>query len=658
MDSFSVQEQEQIKRFEQLRKLLQMIMMSHIRPIIVFFVITLAACLAWFYISARRSSSHYEANVVLHYVNTDKGGKTLPPKFTLALLNRYDIRQRFLMEYRKKYGFGARCSIAVEEIRDKKRGTTEGFKISVKAVDERSAVRIANDFADFCVETYSAECAAALQVQLDELNKKKERALIERERLKTQKRELAGGVGDPKGMLRQLERSVETNRRLLMDERMLLDSLEKSYRELEAEMRAFNPALISCEKELRRLLAERKKLADELERLRDVYTDDNDTKMGRPIERLKQKEAELRRFLAERKLTEADIDRLDAALELHGRMEKLRLTIVQKRNRVRMLEAAVRSDEAKIAHLRDIMPQIEILDERQRTYDESLARFQASISDIRSRLVKDGIRIGERAESAAKIKPLGSKKVVMCIILAILLTGVMAALIVMRDFLFGRVTSDKDLILLPGIRYLGALPTRDMMFESKNQEQIAFNTIYHAFMNSGFKHQVVLVNALPGGKIMQELFDAFERNHAMSGKRTLCIDVVLADTFDYDMPGAEDMGIIVHSGSKGVMPVITKKFLSPSEIELLKNDLLTLRNSYDLILIRHSASMRHDRMFVEQIMPLCDSLIIAAGLNKTTRKHLRRLTALSSKSDLPIMTILSDSSTGTAGKHNNLEVGK
>ena len=187
MDSFSAQEQEQIKKFEQLRKLLQMIMMSHIRMIVVFFVITLAACLAWFYISARRSSSHYEANVVLHYVNSDRGNKTLPPKFTLALLNRHDIRQRFLMEYRMKYGFEARCSINVEAISDKKRGTIEGFKISVKAIDEKSAVRIANDFAEYCVAIYSTECAAALQAQLDELQKKKEKALIERESLKTQK---------------------------------------------------------------------------------------------------------------------------------------------------------------------------------------------------------------------------------------------------------------------------------------------------------------------------------------------------------------------------------------------------------------------------------------------------------------------------------------
>ena len=153
-----------------------------------------------------------------------------------------------------------------------------------------------------------------------------------------------------------------------------------------------------------------------------------------------------------------------------------------------------------------------------------------------------------------------------------------------------------------------------------------------------------MVGTLPGSKIPSEMFDAFEWNYAMAGKRMLTLNMVLANSFNDPDYVCDDLSIITYSGSKGYLPVTSKRLLAPTEVELLKRDLQTLRKSYDLIMIRHSASLRRDLLFIEQIATLCDGSVVAVGAGKTRRKSLRLLSAIHEKTKLPIMVILSDSS--------------
>ena len=191
------------------------------------------------------------------------------------------------------------------------------------------------------------------------------------------------------------------------------------------------------------------------------------------------------------------------------------------------------------------------------------------------------------------------------------------------------------------------------MFESKRQEQIAFSSICHNFQTTDVEHHVVLAGVLPGGRLIPSIFDAFEWNYAMAGKHTLTIDMVLADNFDYEAYPPSDTGIIIYSGGKGFLPVVSKHYLSPSELMLLNQDLEILRKSYDLIFIRHSSSLRHDRLFLEQIVDLCDGALIAVGAKKTPRQSLRRLILLHKKTKFPIMIILSESLPKQQSGHNN-----
>ena len=103
-----------------------------------------------------------------------------------------------------------------------------------------------------------------------------------------------------------------------------------------------------------------------------------------------------------------------------------------------------------------------------------------------------------------------------------------------------------------------------------------------------------------------------------------------------------DTGIVSYSGSKGILPIASKKYIDPTEQELLRQDLVTLKEKYDIIFFRHYFAFRHDRLFLERFIPLCDSLLIAVGLTKTPRKILRTLADLQRDTGIRIMTILSD----------------
>ena len=661
MNSFSKKEQEQIKRFEQLRRQLQMIFIAHIRLIIFLFAASLTLILTVIYVKWYRSPRRYEAQVMIHYSTPDRDKtKTMDPKLVLEILKRKDTTRNF---FKKIGSIPGRwkphmCPIQIEPL--EKNRVMDRFKIVVTAPEEKTAVTIATAFAKHCVETYTRENTVLLEKQLVELKKQKSKVLEEIARIENEKKLLCEGknILDPQGELNRLQRNIHDATREINKELPELQAKQNEYNAAAAEMKKYNPALIENESELREKLAARKKLDDEIEKYESEYLDTN-PKMINLRERRAVMEAQFQKFLKERNIRESDLALIDQAVKHHAEFVKISNELKVREEKVRTFQNVIRTDEEKMAYIRQIMPQINKLNELQRTQRESLTKLNASVSDIENKLplVKDNMRIGDRG-SSTKLKPFTGNKFVLSVIGALVLTLVLGGLVVMFDFIFGVVSGEKELVLMGELQYLGALPTRETLFDSTAQEQIVFNSIYHAFMHWGSEHHVVLVSTLPGGKIMPELFEHFENFQTMNGKRMLTIDVVLAENFNYDTPCEYDTGIIYCAGSKGHLPVISKKFLSPSECELLRNDLLLLRNTYDLIFIKHSASMRRDRMFVEQIVPLCDSMLISVGYRRTSRKNLRRVAAINRKTGLPIMSILSDNSPKTIGKHNNLELGE
>jgi len=236
--------------------------------------------------------------------------------------------------------------------------------------------------------------------------------------------------------------------------------------------------------------------------------------------------------------------------------------------------------------------------------------------------------------------PLRKRNVFIGIFAALMMTGFLAILTVLVEFFFGRVANGTEICLMDGIQYLGALPVSAKMFGNDENRRIHLNSVCHQFQAVSGSFHTMMVCTLPGASILQELFEVFEWNYAMAGKKILFLDIVEARGF-VDEFQAEDTGIVTYSGWKGFLPVESRDYLSPSEMELLKSDLQVLLKTYDMVFIMHSAAYNRDKLFLEQLATICDSALIAIGAKKTPRRSLRSVMSIFSKANLPVMSILS-----------------
>ena len=447
-------------------------------------------------------------------------------------------------------------------------------------------------------------------------------------------------------------RDLETRRKDLKD------SLVKLIPELAADEKPLRE-LIANEKTLRELTAKLKRLQQDIEQASNLYTEHN-PKLKALVSHRQELHAGLRRYLGGKEnVGEEDFSRFDEIVGLVSALKTVQKDLDNRRGAARKVDQKFKAASDRYEHLCKIMPQLQEINRQCAILEDSLKKLDASVSDIDSLvpLIKDDMRLGEPSSSAYGASPLSAKKLFICIFSAISLTLLIVSLVALSEVWLGNVTGENELKIFTDLGYLGKLPNAEGMFESKHQEETAFNAICHSFRASETEHHVVLAGALPGGKLIHSLFESFEWAYAMAGKRTLAIDMVSADDFDYEANTAADTGIVAYSGGKGFLPVASSHYLSPAELMLLKQDLDILRKSYDLIFIRHFVSLRKDRLFLEQILDLCDGAIFAVGANRTPRKCLRRLIAFHRQTHLPVMTILSESSNKHSALDSNLEVG-
>ena len=348
-----------------------------------------------------RVIERYETEAILRYTVPDRAdrSKTLDPKLVLDILQRSDTHR----DFRRKIGDtdANRCWIRLEAIETNRR--IDRFQIIVTGPEERTAVAVANAFAQHCVDTYVEEHTAMLKKQREQLEEYKREVIREISQIEEEKKQLCEGrhIPDPQTEFKRLQRAVGDTRQELDREIPELEAKRREYAELEAKCRKFDPALVENAVELRKRIEARTTLDAEVERYESEYLDTN-PKLINIRERRAAMETAFQKFLKDKNISERDLDRLDLAVLRHAELDKLGAELKLKEEKVRMYREQLRADEEKLYYLREVMPQIDKLNELQRTRRESLNKLIASISEIDSMLptIKDNMRIEKRAEQA------------------------------------------------------------------------------------------------------------------------------------------------------------------------------------------------------------------------------------------------------------------
>ncbi|MBO4648324.1 MAG: hypothetical protein J5806_09230 [Lentisphaeria bacterium] len=656
---------EQLRKLDKLRKQVQTILSTHYLLLIIIFVLILGAFLTFLGIQATYSPSRYLARLTLCFHPKHKG-KTIgqyDDKYVMRILNRRATRQRFCEQGDVKDTSRKRISGLINIGMDKKQ--PHNFSIELYAGSEEDAVAFINQFAAICVQEYCNERTIDLKKWKEVLEKEKESIYKDVQEVNAKISELTVPmqmISPEKDYerLRQHINEIQTARTRLT---LVLENLFRRKKQLETELAAVNPKLLAHQKEIKEYFRELDQLDREIALATELYTDEN-PKMITLHSRRAAVQKRLDAFLAENQIKSADPQSIRLAETLSAELKTLMTDLENKQNEKQVLDGEIAESTKRLRLFTESQPRLQQLTQQRRNLRESMDRLDESISEINYMLlmVREDLFVNENARSAVGNPPFTKKTIAICLFAAIVLTAFLAALVALVEFFFGSIANARELMLYDEFHFLGVLPTSEELFKSADREKVSFNNLFHNFQAVG--SHVVFTGALPGARIIPQFFEFLEWNFAMAGKRVLVMEMVLAEEFEAAQSSGSssspdnnnlDTMLVTFSGGKCFLPVASKKFLSPSEFELLKNDFNILKEQYDYIFIRHSFPLRRSKLFLEQIASFCDGALFAVGSGKTPRKYLRALLSAQIKINIPVMTILSDNAVEKLKKDLKME---
>ena len=645
MEDSTERELEQFERLEQLRKLVQAILSKHIVLLIVVFLLFLAAFLSIIYLKVSHSPDRFKATIILHYFpkKTNKI-QSYDSKYLVQMFNRQALLHKFYKEVNDEFARSKPVANKISIYQERKQDSS--IYISLNTMTPKEAIALTNAFAQFCIREYTSERMTDLQKWKDALLQQKQDTFKDIQRINQEKDRLIIplNVVSPERDYERLRLSLGEQQAALVKLTLVVTNLQTKKERLEEAMAKHNPNILLYEKEIKSYFATLKQIDDEILLNQERYTEEN-PRMLALLARKQTIKENFDIFLKERKISFDDIEFIETLNRLTRELKEVKGELELKEEEQRLLKTEISSNSERFHVLNEVLPRYQQLSQQSANLMDSVQKVDDSIADINYLLllVKDDLFVGEQVETAEGEALFDKKSIFIAFFSTVVLTGFFAIFVVMLDFFFGKVTNAKELELYSDFSFLGILPESEKMLENESPEDLTLSAVCHRFQSTGNEHHIVMVGVLPGGTIIKELFENFEWNYAMSGKRILSIDMMSASDFNENTP-MEDTCIIAYHDWKGILPVANQRYFSPAEMDLLKRDLEVLRKTYDLIFIRRGEPIKRDRLFLEQMASICDGLLIGVGAQKTLRKSLRALGKIFLKKNKPIMTVLSDSS--------------
>lgn len=652
MEKLSEKELEQLRKLAQLRKFVQTILAERVWLLAAIFLSSLVAVTAMLYYRVVASPERYFSQVNLHFYpkQTDRI-KAYDDKYVLQLLNRQTIVNRFHSDSDDN----SEGSVSI--FYDKKRPNS--YTITLYAHTAEEAINGVNAFAEACVREYTEERTNDLRRWRDVFAEKKEDVFNKIQAINAQKEEMLVPleVISPEDDYERLRIALSGQQDAKLRLSLSIRSLSERCEKMKSQLASVNPGLLECGKEIKEFQASLKQIDRDILVAGELYTAEN-PKLQALISRRAVLEGRYEEFLSRKGISPEEVDSMDASERLNLEYQELEQQLSEKQEDMDALEEEILESDIKLRKISEILPVYRQLEQQRASLLESLSNLDNSSSDIEYLilLVKDDLFIGERAETAYGENPLRKNNLAIGLFVAVALTAFLGTMMVLAEFFIGRVESARELTIMDELHYLGFAADSEELLASDAAMKMELSGICSRFCASVKESHVMLAGALRGGKLVPSFYETLEWYYAMAGRRILKLNMVLAGDIDEAASAeCEDTGIVIYSGNRGILPVASKNFLSPSEIELLRIDLETLRKSYDLIVIRHYASPRKS-MITTQLGGLCDSLLLAVGLGKTPRRHLRAMIALCDDIKLPIRTILTGKLGRRDRKDKNLEV--
>jgi len=495
------------------------------------------------------------------------------------------------------------------------------FSLTAASKTYEGAVAKANAYADILIDEYVAFRSKDLDIWRVSLEDRRKGLVDKLADVEAEEAafKVRSGALTPNEALIALNALISDQRR--NDSALGVDAANEEIkkRKLETSVGTSGAAITANALAIRRRVAAIDAIDAELATLREKYTDINPRVSGKMQER-SERVAELGEFLKSKGIAGLEIDKIDqvekAAADLsecETRLEaiaekRLALSreIADNEKRAAELATTVMDYERIVARREDLVASI-------RNSDEQLGGISYAIGSL-----MNDLRQIERAKGSSDSGPFGAKRAVMALGGAFAVSGALLFLVLLFELMFGMVRGGREIAAYDGIAFLGSLPKTGVLSEDEEREALGVVALKLMLAAKDKGCRTLFVCRLPGVVKHDAFAMAIDFTASMSGTRCFCLDVVTQDGFT-PPDGAEEMIATVRSGSRGWFGVANRFAMAPTEIEMLKADMSTLGESFDIVFVRAEDGLRVGGTFFDQLLELSDATILMVGDGTTTR---------------------------------------
>ena len=636
-------ELEQIRRFAALHRVAKGIIAKWLWLLMVTFVVSFFAISIFIVWRSAKSVHRFSAETKLLYIPRKvEKFETMGEKQLMSVLDRKSLKRRVGEVVSMPPAENQCLSFDLSVTQSRKPENI--FTLSAQSGSWKGAVAKVNAYAQILVDEYVAYRTHDLAMQRETIERRrdsvqKQIAEVESEETVTRSR---AGVAAPVEMLTTINALLSDQRRNLSLLGVQVTTTEVRKKRLEQEVGTIGPAIAANASAIRKKSAEIEALDAELIKLREVYTDINPKVLGKLEERKLMLDAYADYLKAKGigNVAVEDLERIErSALELSEAITKLSVLAEQQRS----LEAEIKGNEARSVELTTTVSALERLKSKHNSLELNLKEITGELETLgylQASLHNDLQQI-ERAGGAGDDDPLRSRNFLIAAGSAFVIMLVMMFWILSIEFVFGKVRNSAEMVAWGDIIGLGSLPKPGLLPE--DDEKDVLGVVALNFCNAELPKGVILVCRLPGVTEQPKFREVLDWSLAMAGHRPFMLSLV--KSLEFTPPeGCESLITTVYKDPHGWFPVENRYSLAPTELQMLQADLDELKKTHDEVFIMMPEGFRKGGSFFNQLLSVCDSVLLIVGTGTTPRADLAYVRRHALEVSRPMAGIVVDAS--------------
>lgn len=583
------------------------------------FAALLAVFSAYLWMRGSKSVKRYEAKTSLLFTpKKTERVDTMSDRQLMIIIERASLKR--LVADRVQMSPVERMCLTSDLRIEQGRRQSNLFKLTAYSQTFKGAVAKANAYADILIDEYAAFRSRDLNSWRETLNTRRAGLVENIADIDAEEAAVKAKTGalPPSEVLIALNTLVSDQRRNASSLGVDATNEEIKKRKLENSVGENGAAIMDNAQAIRKRVSAIEEIDQELAVLRQKYTDINPRVAGK-VEEREERVEELHAFLKSKGIEGLELEKIDQiekdASELAGCVTRLE-AIAEKRL---ALEKEIADNEKRVADLAVHVMEFQRLESKREDVASSLRELDDQLAGISYAIgsLTNDLRQIERAKGSSDSGSFGSKRAIMAVGGAFVISGGLLFVIVMLELLFGKVRNGREVAAYGALSFLGSLPKPGVLPDEEEKEVLGVVALKMLLACKDAK--TVLVCNLPGAGSHPAFTESVDFTATLSGINCFILDIVTQEAFT-PPEGAEEMLGIVRSGQKGWFPASNRFAMAPTELELLKADIATVSGEFDNVFIRMESGLHVGGTFFDQLLEMCGGALLFIGDGTTPRR--------------------------------------